>query len=82
MPFREKVKENIKNRQDEYIALLKKIVRQPSTTGNELEAQTIVAERLKSKGLEVDVWTPDYNELIKSNFFKFLSNNYNRSRPR
>ncbi|GAB3790564.1 peptidase [Virgibacillus kimchii] len=79
MPFHEKVKENIKNRQNEYINLLQQIVQQPSTTGNELQAQKIIAERLKSKGLEVDVWTPDYHELMKSKFFNPIREDYEGS---
>lgn len=79
MDLHERIKENIKNHQDEYIAFLQKIVKEPSTTGNELAAQTLMADRLKEKGLEVDVWIPDYDELIKSKFFNPLRDNYEGS---
>ena len=79
MSVHEKIKANIHKNKDEYIKFLQKIVREPTTTENEQGAQKLVAERLKEKGLEVDVWDPDYNELIKSKFFNPLRDNYEGS---
>lgn len=79
MSLQEQVKKEIENRQEDYIAFLQKLVQEPSTTGNELKAQTLMANRLQEKGLDVDVWMPDYNELIKSKFFNPLRDNYDDS---
>lgn len=79
MNLHNRVKENIQAKKEEYIQFLQKLIQVPSTTGNELEAQTLVAKRLKEKGLEVDVWTPNYEELIISKFFNPIRENYENS---
>lgn len=79
MNLHNKIKKSIHNKESEYIKFLQKIVQEPSTTGNELGAQTLMADRLKEKGLDVDVWTPDYDELMKSEFFNPLRENYEGS---
>ncbi len=79
MSFHEKIKDNIHKNKDDYIKFLQEIVQEPTTTENEQGAQKLVAERLKEKGLEVDVWDPDYDELIKSKFFNPLRDNYEGS---
>ncbi|WP_085991098.1 peptidase [Oceanobacillus senegalensis] len=79
MDLNKKIKEHIHGKKDEYIRFLQKVIQQPSTTGNELSAQTLVADRLKEKGLDVDIWVPDYNELIESNYFNPLRDNYDGS---
>ncbi|MEI3605768.1 peptidase [Pseudogracilibacillus sp. SE30717A] len=79
MDLHKKIKENISNKKDEYVQFLQKVIQQPSTTGNELEAQTLVADRLREKGLDVDVWIPDYDELTKSKYFNPRRDNYENS---
>ncbi len=41
------------------LALLRELVRAPSTLGNELAAQELVAEELRSIGLEPVLWDVD-----------------------
>ncbi len=79
MSLNEQVKENIAKNKEDYIEYLQKIVQEQTITGNEKKAQQIVADRLTSKGLEVDVWDPDYEELTKSEFFNPLRDNYDNS---
>ncbi|CAM4354736.1 peptidase [Lacicoccus alkaliphilus] len=79
MNIKEKIREDINSKKDEYIQFLQKIIQQPSTSGNELEAQTIVADRLRDLGLDVDVWTPDAEELKKSEFFNPRREDYEGS---
>lgn len=79
MSLQETIRESINAKKEEYIHFLQKIIQQPSTTGNELEAQTLVADRLKNLGLNVDVWIPDYEELKKSKFFNPRRDNYEDS---
>ena len=79
MGLHKKIKESIGVKKNEYIRFLQKVIQEPSTSGNELGAQTIVAERLKAKGLEVDVWIPEYDELLKSKYFNPRRDNYENS---
>ena len=51
------------------IALLQKMVRQPSLQGNEAGVQAIVIEKLQELKLEVDQWDPPHAELIKHSYF-------------
>lgn len=51
------------------VALLSQLVRQASTQGNEQGVQAVVIEKLKSLGLEVDVWDPEYSVLATSPYF-------------
>ena len=79
MSLNEQVKENIAKNKEDYIEFLQKIVQEQTITGNVKKAQQIVADRLMSKGLEVDTWDPDYDELTKSEFFNPLRDNYDGS---
>ncbi len=51
------------------VDLLSRLVQQASTQGNEQGVQAIVIEKLKSLGLEVDVWDPEYSVLATSPYF-------------
>ena len=53
----------VEERRDEVIALIQRLVRIPSLTGNEEPIQAAVAEVMRSLNLEVDVWEPDAVEL-------------------
>ncbi|MGM8366742.1 peptidase [Virgibacillus sp. W0181] len=79
MDLHQKVKGKIAERRDEYTEFLQQIVKEPTTTGNELKAQTFMAERLKGNGLDVDEWIPNYDELVKSKFFNPIRDNYEGS---
>ncbi len=45
------------------IDLLRDLVRTPSITGNEKNAQLGLARRLTEMGLDVDLWSPTLGEL-------------------
>lgn len=79
MSLHKQIKANIDKNKADYIKFLQSIIQEPTTTGDERGAQTLVAKRLKEYGLEVDVWDPDYDELIKSKFFNPLRDNYEGS---
>jgi acetylornithine deacetylase len=55
--------------QQEAADLLSNLVQQASTQGNEQGVQAVVIEKLKSLGLEVDVWDPEYSVLATSPYF-------------
>jgi acetylornithine deacetylase len=65
----QKVSTYIDAHQQEATDLLSKLVQQPSTQGNEQGVQTIVIEKLKALGLEVDVWDPEYSVLARHPYF-------------
>ena|SRR5690625_1845647 len=79
MNLHHKIKQNIRSHKNEYITFLQQLIQEPSTTGKELGAQNLMSDRLKAKGLDVDVWDPDFKELIKSDFFNPLRDNYDGS---
>ena len=64
---------------DEAIALLQKLIQQPSVQGNEKGVQEIVIQKLESLGLEVDVWDPSYRDLSTSPYFVPSRNSYDGS---
>ncbi len=61
------------------ISSLQRMVQQPSVQGNEQGVQDIVIERLKQLQLEVDVWVPRYDELVKHPYFVASRNSYDGS---
>ncbi len=69
MPTTDKIFAYIDAHRHEAVDLLSKIVQQPSTQGNERGVQAIVAEKLRTLGLEVDIWDPDYAALTKHPYF-------------
>lgn len=79
MSLHERVKQNIHKNKTDYIEFLKKIIQEPTVTKQEHGAQMLVADRLRGKGLEVDIWEPDYDELVKSEYFNSLRDNYEGS---
>jgi len=68
MPL-EKIDSYIESNASGAVALLSSLVQQASTQGNEQGVQAIVIEKLKSLGMEVDVWDPVYGELAAHPYF-------------
>lgn len=64
-----KIEAYIDNHRQEAVALLQKLVQQPSLQGNEKGVQAIVIEKLNQLKLKVDSWDPDHAELIKHPYF-------------
>lgn len=79
MDLNKQVREDIELNKDSYIKYLQDIVKEPSTIGDEASAQKIVTDRLKSKNLEVDVWTPNHEEMLKTEFYNPIRENYDES---
>jgi len=79
MTEQQKIETYIDQHSAEAIALLQKLVQQPSVQGKEKEVQGIVVQKLKSLGLEVDVWDPSYQDLSASPYFVPLRNSYEGS---
>lgn len=59
----------LNERFDSGMEFLQEIVRQPSVQGDERGVQEIVAARLKSLGLEIDIWDISHDELGGHPFF-------------
>ncbi len=72
----EKIYSYIDAHQREACDLLSKLVQQASTQGNEQGVQAVVIQKLKSLGLEVDVWDPEYSVLATHPYFVPSRNNY------
>lgn len=65
----ESIADYITSHQSEAVTLLSRMVQQASIQGNEQGVQEVVVEKLKSLGLTVDQWDPDYKELAKNPYF-------------
>lgn len=65
----QKISAYIDAHQTEAADLLSNLVQQASTQGNEQGVQAVVIGKLKSLGLEVDVWDPEYSVLATSPYF-------------
>jgi acetylornithine deacetylase len=61
----DKILSTIDENENEFIELLRKVIKIPSLTGEEGEAQKFLAGYLGQLGLEVDVWEPDVAEIFK-----------------
>lgn len=59
----------MKEHQDEAITLLQQMVQCDSTQGNEEEVQQIVANKLSAIGFDVDVWEIGGDELLEHPYF-------------
>ena len=54
----------IDKNKNEYVSFLQKLLRIPSLTGEEKEAQVFVAKELKKQGYNVEMFEPDVKELF------------------
>jgi len=59
-----KIIDKVEEKKEKIIELLATLVKIPSLTGEERDAQEFVAGYLKNLGLKVDVWEPDIKELF------------------
>jgi len=59
-----KILAKIEENEKEIIELLRTVIKIPSLTGEEGEAQEFVARYLRDLGLQVDVWEPDIEEMF------------------
>jgi acetylornithine deacetylase len=57
------LRNRVEDKREELVDLLEELIAQESVTGNEKPAQEVVMSRLESRGLEVDTWEPDADEL-------------------
>jgi acetylornithine deacetylase len=60
----EKIMNKVEEKGQKSIELLAKLVKIPSLTGEEGDAQQFVAGYLENLGLKVDLWEPDVKELF------------------
>ena len=60
-----RVLEYVEGRRNHINEFLRELVSIPSVTGDELEIQKLISRKLKTMGLEVDLWEPDIEELKK-----------------
>lgn len=63
------IQEWMQNNREDGIQLLRRMVQEPSTQGNEAGVQKIVAQKLNELGFTVEVWEPDGDTLLKHPYF-------------
>jgi len=61
----EKILARAEEIEDQILSLLQRLVRIPSRTGEEGEAQEFLAKYLKNLGLKVDLWEPDLEKMFR-----------------
>jgi acetylornithine deacetylase len=61
----QQVLEHIEKRRISIVEFLRTLISIPSVTGDELQIQKFIAQKLKNMGLQVDMWEPDLEELKK-----------------
>jgi len=61
----QKVIQWIGQRREYITTFLKELISIPSVTGDEVQIQRFIAQKLKSIGLQVDMWEPDHETLKK-----------------
>lgn len=61
----DRILSKIEEKEDEIIELLRKVIKIPSVTGEEGEAQEFIAQCLKELGMQVNVWEPDIKEIFE-----------------
>ena len=61
----EKILSKVEERRKEIVDLLAALIKIPSMTGTEGEAQDFVAKQYRDMKLDVEVWEPDVEELFK-----------------
>lgn len=79
MKSKQKIHSYIQKERENYITFFKKMIKEPSVAGAEEGVQSLVAERLKESGLEVEMWELDYKELSQSPFFNSERTDFNGS---
>lgn len=61
----DRIIKKVEEKRGEIIDLLRALIKIPSMTGEEGQAQALVAEYYRRMGLDVDIWEPDVEELFK-----------------
>lgn len=64
-PISAGISDAVDRRADELVAFLQAIVQIPSVTGHEGAVQSVVAQRMRAFGLDVDVWEPNVAEMAR-----------------
>lgn len=65
----ERVREWMAAHTQEGVAFLQALIEKPSTEGHEAEAQRLIKEKMEKLGLEIDMWDPDGDVLVKHPYF-------------
>ena len=62
--MQDKILAKVEENEKEIIELLRTVIKIPSLTGEEGEAQEYIAKYLRDLGMQVDVWEPDIEEMF------------------
>lgn len=65
MEIEEKILAEVEERKEEFVDLLRTLIKIPSLTGEEGKAQAYLSGYLKNLDLDVDLWEPDIEENFK-----------------
>ena len=63
METRERIDQVVESLRGEALTLLQELVRIPTLPGKEKGVQDVIAAKMKSMGLELDIWDPEVPSL-------------------
>ena len=72
----QRILDAVDRRFDEQVSFLTELVSHPSTRGNEQSAQQFMAEQLRDRGYETDVWNIDVRDIAELPGFSPVIGNY------
>ncbi|MGG3737060.1 peptidase [Aeribacillus pallidus] len=68
--IQQKIHQWLQHHRDDGIRLLRRLIQENSTRGNEGKAQAIIIEKCRELGLSLDIWEVDINEVRSHSFFR------------
>lgn len=75
----QRIRQWIQDHREEAARFLQRLVQIPSTQSHEGEAQALIAQKLNTMGLAVDIWEPDGAKLLKHPYFNSQRNEFKGS---
>ena len=77
--YKKQVCEYIESHENMSVKLLKRLIQEKSTSGDESGAQAVVIEKLRELGLDLDIWEPSYTKMKDHPYFVSPRTSFNDS---
>ncbi|MFD0771609.1 peptidase [Bacillus sp. CGMCC 1.60114] len=77
--YKKRVCEYIETNENMSVKLLKRLIQEKSTSGDESGAQAVVIEKLRELGLDLDIWEPSFTKLKDHPYFVSPRTNFTDS---
>ncbi|SFI00006.1 MULTISPECIES: peptidase [unclassified Bacillus (in: firmicutes)] len=77
--YKKQVCEYIESHENMSVKLLKRLIQEKSTSGDESGAQAVVIEKLRELGLDLDIWEPSFTKMKDHPYFVSPRTNFTDS---